>query len=186
MRTLERWFKFLFLRTVQQHFSPRLQNDLVNLPWPESINGEVESCFIYGPTHYGKTVYAAFLLLQENKNQYLNLNTDPKVYCFVSVPELFHTIRESFDQKETSSTEYLNKIRTCDLLVLDDIGVRDLNDWGMEILYLVLNYRYEQMKKTIITSNLNLQELSNLFGDDRIVSRIQRMCKIIEKSNWRK
>ena len=185
MRTLERWHKFLFARIVEENFPPRLQNDLKSLTWPD-LPQSIGSTFIFGPTNFGKTVYAAFMLLQWNQNNYMDLITEPKKCFFVSVPEFFNTIKESFDKKDESYHKYFTSLRDCDLLVLDDIGIKNPGDWGMELLYMLINYRYEYLKTTIITSNLDLQQLADLFGDDRIVSRIQRMGKIIQKTDWRK
>jgi DNA replication protein DnaC len=50
-------------------------------------------------------------------------------------------------------------------------------------LYHLINHRYEYMKKTIITSNYTLEELEQRLNDQRITSRINRMCKIEEKTN---
>jgi DNA replication protein DnaC len=42
----------------------------------------------------------------------------------------------------------------------------------LSILYLLINYRYEFLKQTIYTCNLNKNELALKLTDDRIISRI--------------
>jgi len=49
---------------------------------------------------------------------------------------------------------------------------------------MITDYRWENQKPTIITSNYGLPELAELFGDDRIPSRIERMCKAVKKTPY--
>lgn len=188
MRTLERWQETVMPKILVA-FTPRIQQVVKNAPFPLDISEmkEVPSEFIYGDTEHGKTIRSVFLLLQESKNQYMNLNTDKKDLLFVSVPDLFQRLKKSFDNKVEHEEvwELIERINFCHLLVLDDLGVNKSSEWANEVLYNILNYRYEYMKKTIITSNKSIQELSEQFGDDRITSRIQRMCEIVKKKNWK-
>lgn len=186
MRNPERFNKFVLPKLIEQ-FPLRLQKDLQTIKWPDKITGTIESTFIYGPANYGKTVTAAFMLLQEKKNLYMDNNVERKDCLFVSVPDIFYELKSTFSDKEKTEYQIVEKYRNAHLLVLDDIGVKNPSDWGLEILYLIINHRYDWMKKTVITSNLSLVELAETFRDNRITSRIERMCgKIIEKRNWRK
>ena len=63
-------------------------------------------------------------------------------------------------------------------LALDDIGSEKATDWALQMLYLLIDRRYSQMLKTIITSNLTLDQIADRL-DDRISSRIAGMCKIV-------
>jgi integrase len=56
-------------------------------------------------------------------------------------------------------------------LYLDDLGTEKPTDWALQTLYLIIDRRYPEMMQTIISSNLNLDELSSRLGD-RIASRI--------------
>ena len=60
------------------------------------------------------------------------------------------------------------------LLVIDDFGAKQPSNITIDQVYMILNKRYECMLPTIITSNLALEEIGNLFGE-RIASRIERM-----------
>lgn len=188
MRTIERWQKFVMPMKLK-NLSERIQQDLQTIPFPEDIAKikEIKSTFIYGKSEYGKTITSIFMLLQEEKNLYLNLNVDKKDCLFLSVPILFHELKKTFkkDYEGMDECAIIDKYKDCHFLVLDDIGVKKPSDWMLDILYLIINSRYEDMKTTIITSNLTLTELSNQFEDDRITSRIQRMCKVVEKKNWK-
>lgn len=65
------------------------------------------------------------------------------------------------------------------ILFLDDYGVEKQTEWNTEMMYRIINYRYENMLPTFIASNLSLQELAEKSGD-RIASRIAEMCQVIK------
>ena len=66
----------------------------------------------------------------------------------------------------------LDKYLSCDLLLIDDLGTENkLNNVTTEYLYLVINQRLESGKNTVITTNLNIDELKDTY-DERIMSRI--------------
>lgn len=189
MRTVERWQEVL-LPKVLKKLPDRIQEDIQTIPFPEEISkiDKVKSSFIYGNSEHGKTITSIFLLLQEEKNLYMNLNTDRKDCLFVSTNKLFYDIKKTFkkDYVGEDECEVIDRYKDCHFLVLDDLGVKKTSDWFLDILYLIINERYEHMLKTVITSNFTLTELSEQFGDNRITSRIQRMCEVIEKKDWRK
>jgi len=185
MRNKETWADKIFPKLLSQ-FTPRIQADLREIPWPKNVKGEVKSLFLYGPTETGKTIHSAFLCLQENKNLYLGGDTSGKEFIFVSFPELFSEIKATFGSNEISEIDVLEKYKKVYLLVLDDFGVKNASDWFLELLYIIINYRYEYLLKTIITSNTSLEDISNKLGDDRISSRIGRMCIISDKKKtWK-
>ena len=56
-----------------------------------------------------------------------------------------------------------------------------MSDWAYQTLYSLINHRYDWLKTTIITSNYTLDELQDNWQDDRITSRIKRMCELLPK-----
>lgn len=183
-RPEERW------RPKVNPFPPRLQRDLKkislppNAPEPDFWAGE--SLFLYGDSAVGKTVLAANMLLDVQKHLWLNFQH--KKCKFVSVPELFGKLKASYDT-DTKETEWdiLEQHKNTWLLVLDDLGVSGKpSEWLLEKLYLLINSRYEYLMPTIFTSNIDLNDLADLLGDDRIPSRIRRMGLIAEKTHWDK
>lgn len=179
MRTKTSWFKTFFIREIEI-FPPRLKDDLLRIPVPEIE--EVESTFIYGGVNTGKTVRAAFIAMQEAQNNYMeNVKTE---IVFIAFPELFLKIKETFNSKTKSENEVINKYLNCDFLVLDDFFSIRGTGWVVDVIYHLINYRYEYKLKTVITSNYSLDELEELLGDQRITSRINRFCKIEHKLKY--
>ena len=55
------------------------------------------------------------------------------------------------------------------MLIIDDLGMESQTKWVNDTVYDIINYRYNDKKKTIYTSNVSLKDMDY---DDRIVSRI--------------
>jgi len=101
------------------------------------------------------------------------------VPVFVSVPEFYGELKDTFDGKgEDSERTVMNRYSTAILLVLDDIGAEQITDWKRGVLYSLIDRRYREMKQTIITSNMTLDDIASRI-DDRIASRIVEMGAVI-------
>lgn len=67
-------------------------------------------------------------------------------------------------------------------VVLDDLGREKVSEWTGELIYVLVNRRYEQMRPTIVTSNLSMAELeANGYG--AILSRLAEDGDIIEMAS---
>jgi len=183
MRTEERWGKTFQRNCIIHHFPPRLAKDLFELNLPRNPVEDVSSLFIFGKVKTGKTIRAAQLLVQQRMFDYIN--NISRTTLFVSFPELFAEIRDTYNNNKLTEKEVLDKYLNVDFLIIDDFLTAKPTDWVMEILYRLINYRYENLKKTIITSNLSLEEIENVLQDQRITSRIDRMCVIEEKQSYK-
>lgn len=122
------------------------------------------------------------LVMEYQRGRYyapsLSLDFDRYTPVFVSVPELLLEIRQAFGANaEYSEKELISKYASLPVLILDDLGAEKSTEWSMQTLFLIIDRRYRDMKKTIITSNLSLEEIAEKVGD-RIASRISEMCDV--------
>lgn len=104
-------------------------------------------------------------------------------YQFIKLLDLFSMIKETFGKCGVSEQAILHKYMNCELLVLDDLGVEMTTPWNYQILYQLIDSRYDAMLPTIYTSNYSITELTKKIGDNRIISRIIGDCsqeRIIE------
>ena len=79
---------------------------------------------------------------------------------------------------DCSSLELSSRLKTCKLLVLDDLGTRPPTDAFSDFLYGLIDYRWNQRNilGTIITTNMTGKITRERFGDailSRIASGIQ-------------
>lgn len=88
---------------------------------------------------------------------------------FATYEQHLQHIKDEFDNE--SQKTYLERMKTISVLVLDDIGREKRTDWSLATLYSVINYRYEHMLPTIITTNLSDNDFFNWVGGD-VASRL--------------
>jgi len=60
------------------------------------------------------------------------------------------------------------------VLMLDDLGAAKGTDWVEEVNYRLVNYRYERMLPTLVTSNARPRDLAGVLGE-RVASRLTEM-----------
>ncbi len=176
-RREKEWFEKFRESALTDHFTKRIAKYLKPLK-PITIDIE-KNRYIFGQVGSGKTIMAASIMAESLRVHFITREGN-KSHAFISVPKLLQEIKSTYDKKEEKETEtqIIQKMTSVDFLVLDDLGAERVSDWVLQILYLIVNERYEDLKTTIFTSNLSLDELANRLGNDRIPSRIQAMCSI--------
>ena len=75
---------------------------------------------------------------------------------------------EAFGRKQGDT---LNALLECDLLILDDFGTEFMSTYISSAIYNIINSRILRSLPTIISTNLSLTEINNVYGE-RIMSRI--------------
>jgi len=107
---------------------------------------------------------------------------------FVDFHELLTDIRNSYDElSRTSEHQILRPILNMDVLLLDDLGSQRMTDWMQDTVFYIVNWRYNQKKPIIVTTNLGMEPtrasaqetLQDRLGY-RVVSRLYEMCTAIE------
>lgn len=118
----------------------------VRAVWEETDRWPV----LTGPVGVGKTGVAVSLL-----NEHLAAGLGG---LYIVTPTLLGHIRSTYDDAaDTAITEatVLTGLVQTPLLVLDDVGVARLTEWGREKLYTVINERFIANRRTIVTTNLD-------------------------------
>lgn len=155
------------------------------------LNGD--SLFITGLCGTGKTHLACGLMalwyvenikIEKDWNGDRFSYPDKKFYqplevCFLPSVELFLRLKGSFDSKTEDEESIVNHYSQMEFLVIDDLGAEKVSDWSRQIFYTLIDRRYRNVKQTIITSNLTLDEVASMI-DTRISSRILEMGKAIK------
>jgi DNA replication protein DnaC len=77
----------------------------------------------------------------------------PGKLLFSNFQDLIQEIQASFGSEETNKSEILQPLLDADLLVLDELGSQKPTTFVQEILYYIINTRYNDEKLTIFTTN---------------------------------
>ncbi len=89
--------------------------------------------------------------------------------------DLFELIRQyRFEENRQKFEDMLEQLRTCDLLVIDDLGAERTTEFVIEQLVILLEERNYRNKPWIISSNLNINEIISAYNDrtaDRILDK---------------
>lgn len=91
----------------------------------------------------------------------------------VKMIDMFREIKETW-RKDSPITELelIKKYSTVDLLVIDEAGVNYDSDTEKMFIFDIIDGRYQEMKPTIVITNLDMEELKKVMGD-RVIDRLR-------------
>lgn len=135
-----------------------------------------------GPVGVGKTHLAAAILAEL-------VDTSGLHGVFCDFTDLLARIQATFSKgSEESEDDVLQIYREADLLILDELGARRPTDWARDVLYGLLNTRYNRKRLTILTTNYGDApekpggETLELRVGVSVRSRLAEMCRLVEMS----
>lgn len=103
---------------------------------------------------------------------------------FITVMRAIRGIKDTWAKgSEVSESEAIGALVSPDLLILDEVGIQFGSDFERNVLFDVLNERYEKRRPTIFLSNLNKDELV-LFLGERVMDRIREDGGKIIPFSW--
>lgn len=141
----------------------------------ELDKSSIDTFLIMGDTGVGKTH-----LLQCMTSYSLSKNMLIKyVSAFNFNQDMLKYHCAKLEEKEEILSPYLNS----DIVFIDDLGTENkINNVTNEYLYLIINDRMQSHKKTIITTNLDFEQIQETYGE-RIFSRLMHK-KYSKKINF--
>lgn len=152
-------------------------------PWGDALRkaakclegGESATVAIVGNRGNGKTQIGVELMKQ--------FTAQKKSALFCTAIEFFMEIKATFkkDSNETES-EVLAWFRKPKLLVIDEVGKRSGSEWESQLLFELINSRYNDLKATVLIDNRSAKEFSETIGPS-LCRRINEGGGIIE-CNW--
>lgn len=147
--------------------------------WPHTIEGK--GLLLMGGCGVGKTHLAVAALLE------IIQSGRPGRFVFTNFQELIQEIQASFDSDGVpSKAELIRPLLEADLLVLDELGSQKPTPFVHDILYYVINTRYNEELTTIFTTNYvdtpadpKQEKLEDRIGT-RLRSRLAEMADRID------
>lgn len=140
----------------------------------QNFDKEFENILLYGNAGVGKTFLSNCIAkeLLETSHTVIYLTA----FQFFDILE-----KHKFNKNDTDYTieEKFQGIMDCDLLIIDDLGTELTNSFINSQLYLCVNERLLSKHSTIISTNLSLDEIRDLYSE-RIFSRITSNYTIIK------
>lgn len=141
----------------------------------QNFDMDYHNLFFYGTVGTGKSFLSGCIakeLLEQGHS-----------VIYFSSSGLFDTLaRYSFDIKlKETLYNFYKDLYNCDLVIIDDLGTEVTNTFVTSQLFACLNERHLRKKATIISTNLNLEELRDRYSD-RIFSRITSNYQIYKLS----
>ena len=130
----------------------------------DTFGTEFHNLFFYGSVGVGKTFLSTCIAREIMEREFSVL--------YFSAPQLFSTLAQTkFDRNDSDAKNMSEFIYNADLLIIDDLGSEYTNTFIAAQFFTCINERLIHRKSTIISTNLSLESLADLYTE-RSFSRI--------------
>ena len=138
-----------------------------------NFDSDSENLLFYGGTGLGKTFMCNCIAKK--------LLDKGKAVLYLTAFKLFKILEEYRFRPEDArlDQDLLDFIFSCDLLIIDDLGTELANSFTTAELFNIINSRILERKKTIISTNLQPEELIDTYSQ-RVFSRISAHYTALE------
>ena len=137
----------------------------------DDFDNKPKNIFLYGDTGVGKTFLTncvAKELLDKGKS-----------VIYFTAFQLFDILSKGIFEKDADAIVAHQNIFDCDLLIFDDLGTELANSFTTSQLFLCVNERILRQKSTIISTNLNMNQMVDIYSE-RTLSRISSNYSVIK------
>ncbi len=135
------------------------------------FDDEFSNLYFYGDTGIGKTFLSNCVAKEL-------MDSGHSVIYFTAF-QLFDILSKGVFEKDEDAVAAHRNIFTCDLLIIDDLGTELANSFTTSQLFLCLNERILRKKSTVISTNLGMTQLADIYSE-RILSRISSYYTLIK------
>lgn len=151
-------------RSAREHMEERVYNSCAE--YAHSFGRKPANLLLFGAPGLGKTHLSA-AIAREVSEQGWSVVYDTAAHVF----ERFESQKFGREDGETVSSD-VERVLTCDLLILDDLGTEMTTAFVQSALYQIVNTRLMEKRSTIISTNLSPEKLAQRYSP-QIASRIE-------------
>lgn len=137
----------------------------------DDFDNKPHNLFLFGDTGVGKT-FLSNCVAKELLDQGYSV-------IYFTAFQLFDILSKGVFQKDTDAIVAHQNIFDCDLLIIDDLGTELSNSFTTSQLFLCVNERILRQKSTIISTNLNMSQMFEIYSE-RTLSRISSNYTIMK------
>lgn len=135
--------------------------------------GEDRGMFLWGPVGGGKT-HAMMAIA------YDIIFTQGRRILRTTYKRMYASITGTYGRTLVTELEQIDRYSKAEVLIIEDISIlRQETDNSLVVFMAIIDYRYEHMLPTFMTSNYEANNLGDAF-DERVLSRLKQMCEIIQ------
>ena len=128
-----------------------------------------------GKTAWLTSVFNAAVADRLSQKEDLWLTEGPRRPIWINELQMHMTMDRLGGSSPGGRSAYLQKLARAPLLMLDDIGSGSTTEFKRTALQYIINERYNESRRTLITTTLTPEEFSDLIGKASS-SRMAEMC----------
>lgn len=163
-------------RLAQFRATIKPQQDVLAIAKNFCTTADLDSLLLLGNVGTGKTLLGCAILTEYTHDEDGSWS-DSGLYT--TAAQLMRRIKMSWKKDAPENEqEVFAKLTKPGLLVIDEIGVQFNSDTERCLLTELINDRYNARQRTMLISNLTLQEFTQVVGD-RIVDRLKENGKVL-------
>ena len=132
--------------------------------YAENFNSDSGNLLFVGGTGLGKTMLSACIATEVTEKGY--------TVCYESAGHLFSKLEKNRFMPNEETVTAVSEIENAQLLIVDDLGTEMASSFVTASLYSLINDRILSGKPTIISTNLNAQEIADRYSP-QIASRLR-------------
>lgn len=124
----------------------------------------------WGPPGCGKTFCAACIA-----NALLEQREFPPSVMMANLGTILRSLLAKSPQEKE---EFMNHMLSCDLLILDDLGMERQTEYAREQIFSIIDGRCMQKRPLVITTNLTMHQMkqTDSLAEKRIFDRVLELC----------
>lgn len=150
-------------KSARQHMEERVYNSCAE--FAHQFGRKPENLLLFGAPGLGKTHLSA-AIAREVSERGFSVVYDTAGHVF----DRFET--QKFSREDDEAAADVNRILSCDLLILDDLGTEMATAFVQSALYQIVNTRLMEKRSTVISTNLTPERLAQRYTP-QLASRIE-------------